>query len=92
MIESLFLLNVPKYLSLGSLGHTMAHEMHHAISTKRIDFFSPETKRVYLEKRNCLSQQFTETFQTNVNVNGENVLIQVCCLLYSSLKKNDHIV
>ena len=81
MIESLFLFDAPNYLSLGSLGHTIAHEMHHALSTKRVDFFSPETKRVYLDKRNCLSRQFTETFQQNVSVYGTNVLLKVCYLL-----------
>jgi hypothetical protein len=80
MIETWLHLDTPYYLSLGSLGHIIGHEMGHALLTKKLltGLFSPETTRTYLEKRDCLSQPFSDISQTNKSVNGANVLFKVC--------------
>ena len=77
MIESWFLLDAPNYLSLGSLGHPIAHEMQHAILTERLmtDLFSNENTRIYLEKRDCLIEQFTDVFNVRYLFNNTFIII-----------------
>ena len=85
--SSVFSLNTPWYLGLGSLGFIMAHEIVHSFDSLGKNFnefgnksplLSQDSEQRFQEKYSCIEQQFSNVFQTNLSLNdGSTVLLKV---------------
>jgi len=81
----------PQYMNYGAIGHVVGHEITHGFDDRGsqydgdgnlVDWWEPESKRRYLEKAQCLIDQYGnytvevdgETLNLNgVNTQGENI-------------------
>lgn len=78
--------NVPKYLNVGSLGLTLAHEILHTLDqmgrgfdangTKR-DWFDARTERSYNNKTQCMVEQYNKYFQRPLRIDSRSIMIEV---------------
>ena len=77
--DPLFSLDTPRYLGLGTLGFIVAHEIMHGFDNAGVEFddqghrsglLSNQSQSTFQQKMNCLSNQFSDTFQTEFLHNG----------------------
>ena len=87
MGEAHFSLRVPKYLNVGSLGLTLAHEMLHSLdSTGRgfdsrgvlaNDFWDYETRKTFANVSQCINNQYREHFKRPIRVDSRTMMLEV---------------
>ena len=84
--DPLFSLETPRYLGLGTLGFIVAHEIMHGFDSSGVDFddegnrkplLTPASQRLFDEKMNCVSEQYSTVFQTEFGHNGSSVVLKV---------------
>ena len=84
--DPLFSLDTPRYLGLGTLGFIVAHEIMHGFDNAGVEFddeghrsglLSTESQTFFEQKMKCLSNQFSDTFQTEFLHNGSGIILKV---------------
>ena len=87
MGEAHFSLRIPKYLNVGSLGLTLAHEMLHSLDTTgrgfdsrgvlSNDFWDYATRRTFLNVSSCINNQYREHFKRPIRVDSRTMMLEV---------------
>ena len=78
--------NVPKYLNVGSLGLTLAHEILHSLDQMgrgfdsngtRRDWFDASSNRNYNNITHCLVEQYSKYFERPLRIDSRSIMIEV---------------
>jgi predicted metalloendopeptidase len=94
--DPLFSLKTPNYLGLGTLGFIVAHEIMHGFDGSGVEFdedgvrrnlLSPPSQRLFQQKMTCMSNQFSNSFQTEYLINGTSVVLKVRDISYTFIKQ-----
>ena len=101
MGEAHFSLRVPKYLNVGSLGLTLAHEMLHSLdSTGRgfdsrgvlaNDFWDYETRKTFANVSQCINNQYREHFKRPIRVDSRTMMLEVSAKKSFKNSRNLHL-
>ena len=101
MGEAHFSLRVPKYLNVGSLGLTLAHEMLHSLdSTGRgfdsrgvlaNDFWDYETRKTFANVSQCINNQYREHFKRPIRVDSRTMMLEVSAQKSFKNSRNLHL-
>ena len=82
-----FSLRVPKYLNVGSLGLTLAHEILHSLDTTgrqfdhrgrlTSDFWDSESRKNFANISECVVKQYTEHFKRPLRIDARSINLEV---------------
>lgn len=84
--DPLFSMETPRYLAMGTLGFIMAHEIMHGFDNSGVEtdengirnsILSTSSHQIFQEKMNCVTSQYSETFQTQFTHNGTSFVMHV---------------
>ena len=89
-----FSLRVPKYLNVGSLGLTLAHEILHSIDTTgrqfdhrgrlTSDFWDSKSRKNFLNVSECVVRQYKEHFRREIRIDSRSIMLEVILILKKS--------
>jgi len=88
--DPLFSMETPRYLSLGTLGFIIAHEIMHGFDNSGVEFdengvrndiLSADSQQIFRQKMDCVASQYSNTFRTEFSHNGSSVVLHVDGLL-----------
>ena len=95
MGDAHFSLRVPKYLNVGSLGLTLAHEMLHSLDTTgrgfdskgvlTSDFWDYNSRRNFANVSQCIIDQYQEHFRRVLKVDSRSMVMEVGSIQIASL-------
>ena len=77
---------VPKYLNLGSLGLTLAHEVLHSLDRTGRDFdaegtfshwWDPAAERSFENVSQCFVEQYQHHFKRPLRIDARSILVEV---------------
>lgn len=75
----------PHYMNYASIGYVIGHELTHGFDDlgrlydadgNLVDWWQPETKNAFVEKKNCIINQYGNYIDTDVNMNLNGVISQ----------------
>ena len=82
-----FSLRVPKYLNVGSLGLTLAHEILHSLDTTgrqfdyrgrlTSDFWDSESRKNFANISECVVKQYSEHFKRPLRIDARSINLEV---------------
>jgi predicted metalloendopeptidase len=87
LTDPLFSLRIPKYLNVGSMGLTLAHEIWHSLDNTGRDFdgmgilkhtiFDQDSQKSYDNISSCFVNQYREHFKRPLQIDTRDILIEV---------------
>ena len=82
-----FSLRVPKYLNVGSLGLTLAHEMLHSLDTTgrqfdhrgrlTSDFWDSRSRKNFANVSECVVKQYQNHFKRPLRIDSRTIMLEV---------------
>ena len=89
-----FSLRVPKYLNVGSLGLTLAHEMLHSLDTTgrqfdhrgrlTSDFWDSRSRKNFANVSECVVKQYQNHFKRPLRIDSRTIMLEVIIKIYSN--------
>ena len=90
-----FSLRVPKYLNVGSLGLTLAHEILHSLDTTgrqfdhrgrlTSDFWDSESRKNFANISECVVKQYTKHFKRPLRIDARSINLEVRMIFWITL-------
>ena len=94
-----FSLRVPKYLNVGSLGLTLAHEMLHSLDTTgrqfdhrgrlTSDFWDSRSRKNFANVSECVVKQYQNHFKRPLRIDSRTIMLEV---MKKRNRKNEMII